>query len=445
MDDFQIFLNAAQELELKILSQRLDVEQSQRWLDFVLKPKLLNWSQSNSSCFDDQDYVGSLQLVDLEKYNNLYKHLKNKHVETVMKMWTNAGESTDPLKFIHEDLAIAAYLICLWQNEENFNGSFQAFADLGCGNGLLVYILQQEGFHGYGYDIRARKLWSQFPSSTNLIEEPIDPLKFKLPSEVNWLIGNHSDELSPWLPVCAALAAYEMNYFLLPCCAYEFSGLKFHRRNTGISVYQDFMLYAGEISQKCGFDTLQDRLKIPSTKRKALLGISRSYSKSQHMQKVAEIQNFVQQQLQIYGSSEQQQIKLREKQEKVRNCTQIEASIINELVLKIFKLLLSSEDSQHSSWLAGKRLRMCDIVQYLSKEDLKHIKAECGGIKTLLRNKHEIFEFCGGDLIGIRKPIARKSLPADKLQTIKKRACFFQKYHPQGCPLSSVECTFVHE
>lgn len=40
----------------------------------------------------------------------------------------------------------------------------QRFVDLGCGNGLLVYILNSEGHKGVGFDIRRRKIWDTYPS-----------------------------------------------------------------------------------------------------------------------------------------------------------------------------------------------------------------------------------------------------------------------------------------
>ena len=36
------------------------------------------------------------------------------------------------------------------------------FADLGCGNGLLVYILEKEGYSGTGFDLRQRKIWAKY-------------------------------------------------------------------------------------------------------------------------------------------------------------------------------------------------------------------------------------------------------------------------------------------
>ena len=44
-----------------------------------------------------------------------------------------------------QDLAIAAYLVSLWSSEAT---KPKSFIDVGCGNGLLVYLLTQEGFEG---------------------------------------------------------------------------------------------------------------------------------------------------------------------------------------------------------------------------------------------------------------------------------------------------------
>lgn len=89
-----------------------------------------------------------------------------------MQIWP---EKTDPQKFVYEDVAIATYLLVrfrkitqyayhqitvrvtsLWYNlhsqitweiqrREQKSEKLQSFVDLGCGNGLLVHILQSEG------------------------------------------------------------------------------------------------------------------------------------------------------------------------------------------------------------------------------------------------------------------------------------------------------------
>lgn len=85
------------------------------------------------------------------------------------------------------------------------------------------------------------------------------------------------------------------------------------------------------------------------------------------------------------------------------------------------------------------------LAKNLPGSQLKQIKSECGGLKTLLRNKHEIFEFINkDDIVRIRKPQPQNSRKPIKQQTIRKRQCFFYYNHPQGCPLSADECTFLH-
>ena len=37
---------------------------------------------------------------------------------------------------------------------------------------------------------------------------------------VDWILGNHTDELTPWIPVIAARS--KANFWLLPCCFFDF-------------------------------------------------------------------------------------------------------------------------------------------------------------------------------------------------------------------------------
>ncbi|XP_067640946.1 probable tRNA (uracil-O(2)-)-methyltransferase [Eurosta solidaginis] len=451
LDDYSVQINNG-ELLFSALDQHA-LDKNKRWIDFVLKPKLLKWCKKPTVEASDTGDVTkqpkSLQLVDLESYNELYKSLKCKYAHKALMCWKTAKESTDPLKFIYEDLAISAYLISVWKRV----GPPTGFADLGCGNGLLVYILSEEGYNGYGYDVRARKIWSCYPKTTRLIEQTIEPQIFKAPEDVDWLIGNHSDELSPWVPILAATRSFQTHYFLLPCCAYELSGAKFQRRNTGSSVYKDFYAYLQTLSQKCGYATLKDRLKIPSTKRLALVGYERTHSRDDFDKKLKEIANLVEEERMKYGNGiSEVDIKLRDRNELVRNCTKIDKNIIDALVLKIFQQLLSAAsimpektNEEANRWQCGNALRMCEIVKSLDKNELQNIKAECGGIKTLLRNKHEIFEFIEKERVRVRKPQLHVATQAkEKLQTVKKRNCFFFLHHPDGCPLLDEQCSFIH-
>lgn len=400
-------------------------EKSRNFCKYLLKPKLEKWSKSEDQ---DQKQVKSLNLIDSETYNELYSQFKQKYSSNLMEIWP---ECTDPLKFIYEDLAIAAYLIVLWNTT---NSSPEAFADLGCGNGLLVYILSEEGYKGYGYDIRKRKIWDLYPKSTVLLEQTVSPTNFQLPEDVDWIIGNHSDELSAWIPALAAKHSYRMKYFLLPCCAFEFSGAKFQRRSANLSIYNDFLDYVESVSNHCGFETSVDRLKIPSTKRIALIGIKRSFAEDEFLVRCSEVEGFIAKETKDNG------VKLRDKHEAVRNCTQIEKKILEEIVLKIFHKLLENGDGL---WNEGRELNLGDLVKAaLSKEDLQSIKSECGGLKTLLKNRHEIFVVSGGN-VKIRKPVIKTKEEMEG-KTVKKRQCFFQLHHPHGCLLTDESCTFIH-
>lgn len=88
---------------------------------------------------------------------------------TYKRNWT---EKTDPVKFVFEDIAIASWLISLWELEriEQKSSKLQSFIDLGCGNGLLTFLLSSEGYTGFGIDLRKRKIWDKFiEKGANLI------------------------------------------------------------------------------------------------------------------------------------------------------------------------------------------------------------------------------------------------------------------------------------
>ena len=174
------------------------------WLQTTLLRKLVNWSSEKKL----RTSVTSLRLVPVDRYNELYSTLKDKYgrkfVEVHVLILSNSiskksnpyficqltlnsslfiffqiwPEKTDPQKFVYEDVAIATYLLVsfcrmlvwykvflflfysfeecffflqiIWemQRKEQKSETLQSFVDLGCGNGLLVHILQSEGVSG---------------------------------------------------------------------------------------------------------------------------------------------------------------------------------------------------------------------------------------------------------------------------------------------------------
>ena len=111
-----------------------------------------------------------------------------------------------------EDCGILAYLLELWRIHGI--GPKRGVADIGCGNGLLVHLLTREGIPSVGFDARERKIWNRFRAEgTDLRQVGLDPSSAQAMQELlggtDFLIGNHSDELTPWIPVMAARFFYE--------------------------------------------------------------------------------------------------------------------------------------------------------------------------------------------------------------------------------------------
>ncbi|ORZ35771.1 hypothetical protein BCR44DRAFT_118079 [Catenaria anguillulae PL171] len=235
-------------------------------------------------------------LVARDVFAAHYKALKKKYAY-LLTSWT---ESTDPQKFVYEDVALTAYLTLLWvathgQSEAQAKREV-VFADLGCGNGLLTYLLTMEGYRGYGVDIRARKIWPRWREECPqvvLVESTLDLQTYALPADVTWVIGNHADELCPWIaelamrPRTAPIAtahddtSIAPHLFVLPCCFYNREGNLFAPKASSFPVpqhleaagsrYKRYLQYIGELCDAMGFDVTYDALRIPSTKNQALI------------------------------------------------------------------------------------------------------------------------------------------------------------------------------
>ncbi|KAF7706293.1 probable tRNA (uracil-O(2)-)-methyltransferase [Silurus meridionalis] len=446
------------------------------WLTSELLPKLAKWATESKTT----EFKSTLSLLPVEKYSILYQQLKNKY-KAIVKVWP---EVTDPEKFVFEDVAIATYLIVLWGEERVKKGitSKQSFVDLGCGNGLLVHILNNEGHPGKGIDIRKRKIWDMYGPSTHLEETAITPSAAFLFPETDWLIGNHSDELTPWIPVIAARSSYFCRYFVLPCCFFDFCG-KYQRRQCKKSQYREYIDFINEVSIACGFQTDEDCLRIPSTKRVCLIGMSRSYEQAE--EELAEVkrthyisgrQAFISNvtvitQKEHSGPHHEDRQKAqgcewgngfqpREKIETVRNCAALPRDFVDGVVLKVAKALLGLTGKkieeketdkigkEHIRWNAGGSLSVREVAELLSQSTLQTLKKECGGLQTLLKNNHQVFRVVGGQ-VHIRDWRTRSTQTDPKRKSqisaaLKTRLCWFHTHHPDGCPLSNKDCVFAH-
>uniref|UniRef100_A0A1B6DAG1 tRNA (uracil-O(2)-)-methyltransferase n=1 Tax=Clastoptera arizonana TaxID=38151 RepID=A0A1B6DAG1_9HEMI len=406
-----------------------------KWLILNLFPKFTKWIEKSDL---DATIVPSLNLIPIEKYFNLYQKLKNDYGKKIVEEWP---ETTDPLKFVYEDIAIAAYLLLLWDNKP------QKFVDLGCGNGLLVHILNSEGHIGIGYDLKARKIWKIYPTTTKLEVKCITPSEDTVFPSADWLLGNHSDELTLWIPVFASRSSYQCKFFVLPCCPYDFDGKKYQRTNVSLSQYNDYLDYVEMICNKCGFKTTKDKLRIPSTRRTCFIGTDRKYDESKILDHNIELKEFISSKFRNIQLSDISttvnswcfNFKPRE-EDTVRNCTKLDKSLIDEIVNLIVKqLLIKKRVCDDNNWNAGGILDISLIASLIPKENLKKLKNECGGLQTLIKNNRHIFKVeCGK--VQFRKPI--KQQKRDKNWKIKP--CWFFKNHPNSCPIEDEECSFKH-
>eukprot|EP00070_Physeter_catodon_P041278 XP_028348172.1 probable tRNA (uracil-O(2)-)-methyltransferase isoform X2 [Physeter catodon] len=364
------------------------------WLGEELLARLARW------CVESRQggFKSTLSLISIMKYSRARQALKEKYKDMV-KVWP---EVTDPEKFVYEDVALAAYLLILWEEERAERGETarQSFVDLGCGNGLLVHILSSEGHPGRGIDVRRRKVWDVYGPETRLEESAIIPNDETLFPDVDWLIGNHSDELTPWIPVIAARSSYNCRFFVLPCCFFDFVG-KYQRRQSQKTQYRGYLDFITEVGSACGFHVEEDCLRIPSTKR---LSKTRGiYSPEQE--------------------SSPENVEILSEPAKVR------------------RVLFSRAGS----------LSLAEVAGELDRETLRRLKRECGGLQTLLRNSSQVFQVLDGR-VRIRdwreeRPRKEKEPEAKRRlfsETFKTRICWFFAHHPDGCVLPSDRCPFAH-
>ena len=153
-------------------------------------------------------------------------------------------------------------------------------------------------------------------------------------------------------------------------------------------MFRDYLDYVTEMGKLAGFEVEEDRMRIPSTKRICLVGSAvPNQDYESRKQKVLD-----------YVSKQIENFKPREKVEKVRNCTQIGLDIIELIVKMVANICLKTENlipkNSEGFWNAGGEISLGDVVGQLQEEkvDLSRLKAECGGLQTLLKNNHSVFQ-----------------------------------------------------
>ncbi|NXU17886.1 TRM44 methyltransferase, partial [Pardalotus punctatus] len=289
-------------------------------------------------------------------------------------------------------------------------------------------------------------------------------------------------------------SSYSCCYFVLPCCFFDFHG-KYSRRQSKKTQYREYLDFVAQVGFVCGFYVEEDCLRIPSTKRVSLIGKSRTYPPAEHALIDQQITQFINSRRTCAvatcdrrvgfkhkdhcdGLCEEAVLELpkdgtetadtiwmpgfqpREKVEQIRNCASLPRDFVDEVVLNVAHLLLNAAPQKSCSdmqggntntWNQGESLSLREVAEHLNKETLKKLKSEYGGLQTLLKNNHQVFEVLNGR-VHIRdwrkekapsktKPEVKRRLSAEAFKT---RLCWFFIHHPDGCSLPSEACPYAH-
>ena len=201
-----------------------------------------------------------------------------------------------------------------------------------------------------------------------------------------------------------------------------------------------------------------DRLKIPSTKRVAVIGSRRNYDSKEFAKKCEEIQEFINCRTKSKNSDSKHQWNVdftpRNAIEPVKNCSKVDADIQRDIIEIVFKHVISkkrffTDDFPNQTWNAGGIIALSDLIPLIPLDKLKKLKSECGGLQTLLKNNHQIFLVQQGK-VQLRKPLMYKErLEIQKREGTKylfrQKQCWFDQNHPDGCPFQTSDCSFCHK
>lgn len=220
------------------------------------------------------------------------------------------------------------------------------------------------------------------------------------------------------------------------------------------------MRYCQTISDACGFVTQIDRLKIPSTKRVCLIGSARTMPSDQFEKQCQVIQDFIDSETKNVCSDPSvawsDGFAARSDVEPVRNCSKIDRGVQDEIVKMVFDHLLVKRrrlEGMVIPWNAGGEASLRELAELINSDRLRKLKNECGGLQTLLKNNHQIFQVIKGTVqIRIPIPYTERLKAVQKRPKIaspefvfKQKRCWFLDNHPDGCPFEEIDCSFSHK
>uniref|UniRef100_A0A914GWI0 tRNA (uracil-O(2)-)-methyltransferase n=1 Tax=Globodera rostochiensis TaxID=31243 RepID=A0A914GWI0_GLORO len=417
----------------------------QKWANKIVESTaatLSNWPMQQQIAFGEGD---NRLLHDLKAYTDRYWRLKLVYGP----QQKNLVEKHCSLNF--ECSAIAAYLLELWNIDGV--GPKRGFVDLHCGRGLLAHLLQMEGVPGVGVHSREKAQWAAFKShGTRLVELPqaepdismADKIKSAVP-EVDFLIGNRCDKMIPWIPIIAA--KLRCNFFLLPNIPTSFYS-NFGKRI--VAKYEDlpsgrleqFYAFLEEMCKMLGFDVATDHLKIPSKRRKCLIGIV----PLRGLPNVLELDKIIAQLLSSADASATQS-----KKRHLNQRTNVISMSDNECFVDLSRRVVSfliGKDSERKigNWHCGGSAKVEEIAKcVLNDQHRRLLSGVARGLRTFLNSQRQLLSVSDGT-------VSLRFWPSDyqkfeqKIgrEKVRNFQCLFQQIHPDGCPLEPKVCPYKH-
>ena len=216
-------------------------------------------------------------------------------------------------------------------------------------------------------------------------EAPVSAEKLDIFQDCEWFIGNHSDELTPWIPYIASKVGPNSKVFLLPCCPFDFHG-KYKYRHAGLSLYGGYLDFIENLCRLCGFEVDRDRLRIPSTKRVCFICTKRrEISQEEQQENEIKLQ-------QLVGTSTLLENPPVPKAPEIRNCTAIAPALKKAIIAELFALLLKCDDGKTvklpngKEWKIGRVVDFSEAITSLGDDAMEAMKNQDGGLKTFIKN-----------------------------------------------------------
>lgn len=262
-----------------------------------------------------------------------------------------------------------------------------------------------------------------------------------------WIIGNHSDELTPWIPVVAR-RLNASGFFILPCCPYDF--FKKYQRygnlpGSSTSTYHNYIEYVCKIGDDFGYRPGLDKLRIPSTKNICVVGVD-CKDKFEPGVLSRRVEDLLEQLKRGDAGTSIARFVPRSV-ESAYEAPKVDKTVSTSIVNKIFSLLLRDWNEEWNvDWYAGEKISFHQILDNLTTDEKMKLKGAGNGLRTLVKSNKHLF-VVDHNFVSLRKPSEHdlQNVSKSSRDKIKTCTCYFYANHPQGCPLPSELCTYKHE